>query len=129
MEVLYARCAGLDVHQKSVVACVRIHGPEGRAQTSTRTFATDTAALLELSAWLEENQCSHVVMEATGVSRRWAATAGWAAMAGAALPQAPRELAAEVRAGAGAMVVEGAAASEGLRSGSRSWGRLQRAPP
>lgn len=67
MEVLYARCAGLDVHQKSVVACVRIHGPEGRAQTSTRTFATDTAALLELSAWLEENQCSHVVMEATGV--------------------------------------------------------------
>lgn len=67
MEVLYARCAGLDVHQKSVVACVRIHGPEGRAQTSTRTFATHTAALLELSAWLEENQCSHVVMEATGV--------------------------------------------------------------
>src|SRR5215216_288946 len=67
MEVLYARCAGLDVHQKSVVACVRIHGPVGRAQTSTRTFATDTAALLELSAWLEENQCSHVVMEATGV--------------------------------------------------------------
>ena len=67
MEVLYARCAGLDVHQKSVVACVRIHGPDGRAQTSTRTFATDTAALLELSAWLEENQCSHVVMEATGV--------------------------------------------------------------
>jgi transposase len=67
MEVLYARCAGLDVHQKSVVACVRIHGPEGRAQTSTRTFATHTAALLELSAWLEENQCTHVVMEATGV--------------------------------------------------------------
>ena len=67
MEVLYARCAGLDVHQKSVVACVRIHGADGRAQTSTRTFETHTAALLELSSWLEENGCSHVVMEATGV--------------------------------------------------------------
>jgi transposase len=67
MEVLYARCAGLDVHQKSVVACVRIHGADGRAQTSTRTFETHTAALLELSSWLEENACSHVVMEATGV--------------------------------------------------------------
>jgi hypothetical protein len=51
MEVLCARCAGLDVHQKTVVACVRIHGPDGRAQTETRTFATDTAARLELSAW------------------------------------------------------------------------------
>lgn len=67
MEVLYARCAGLDVHQKTVVACVRIHGSDGRAQTETRTFATDTAALLELSAWLEQNGCTHAVMEATGV--------------------------------------------------------------
>ena len=67
MEVLYARCAGLDVHQKSVVACVRIHGPDGRAKTETRTFATDTAALLELSTWLEETGCTHAVMEATGV--------------------------------------------------------------
>lgn len=67
MEVLYARCAGLDVHQKSVVACVRVHGSDGRAQITTRTFATDTAALEELSSWLAENECSHVVMEATGV--------------------------------------------------------------
>lgn len=67
MEVLYARCAGLDVHQKTVVACVRIHGPDGRAQTETRTFATDTAALLELSVWLEQSGCTHAVMEATGV--------------------------------------------------------------
>ena len=67
MEVLFARCAGLDVHQKTVVACVRLHGPDGRAKTETRTFATHTAALLELSAWLEENGCTHAVMEATGV--------------------------------------------------------------
>ena len=67
MEVLFARCAGLDVHQKTVVACVRLHGPDGRARTETRTFGTYTAALLELSAWLEENGCTHAVMEATGV--------------------------------------------------------------
>jgi transposase len=67
MEVLFARCAGLDVHQKTVVACVRLHGPDGRARTETRTFETHTAALLELSAWLEENGCTHAVMEATGV--------------------------------------------------------------
>jgi transposase len=67
MEVLYARCAGLDVHQKTVVACVRIHRSDGSAQTETRTFGTDTAALLELAAWLEESGCTHAVMEATGV--------------------------------------------------------------
>jgi len=67
MEVLFARCAGLDVHQKTVVACVRLHGPDGRAHTETRTFGTHTPALLELAAWLEENGCTHAVMEATGV--------------------------------------------------------------
>jgi transposase len=67
MEVLYPACAGLDVHQKTVVACVRIHGPNGRAARETRTFATHTAALIELSDWLLEQGCTHVVMEATGV--------------------------------------------------------------
>lgn len=67
MEVLHARCAGLDVHQKTVVACVRIHQPDGRAQTTTKTFQTDTQALLELSAWLEDQGCTMAVMEATGV--------------------------------------------------------------
>ena len=67
MDVLYPRCAGLDVHQKTVVACVRIHGGGGRAQTETRTFATHTAALIELSQWLTERECTHVAMEATGV--------------------------------------------------------------
>ena len=67
MEVLYPSCAGLDVHKNSVVACVRIHGANGRASRETRTFATHTAALLELDAWLSEHQCTHVVMEATGV--------------------------------------------------------------
>jgi transposase len=67
MEVLHPQCAGLDVHQKTVVACVRIHQPDGRAETKTKTFKTDTQALLELSTWLEEQGCTTVVMEATGV--------------------------------------------------------------
>src|SRR5512142_1228512 len=68
MEILYPRCAGLDVHKDTVVACVRIQGTGNRATTTeTRSFKTHTAALLELLSWLEQNECTHVVMEATGV--------------------------------------------------------------
>jgi transposase len=68
METLYPRCAGLDVHKDTVVACVRIQGAGSRATTTeTRSFKTHTAALLELLSWLEQNECTHVVMEATGV--------------------------------------------------------------
>jgi transposase len=66
MEVMYPRCAGLDVHKETVVACVRIVA-EGEVTRSVRTFATTTAGLIELSEWLEENGCTHVGMEATGV--------------------------------------------------------------
>jgi transposase len=67
MEVLYPRCAGLDVHKDSVVACARIASDGNTAPQDVRSFATTTRALLELSAWLEEHQCTHVVMEASGV--------------------------------------------------------------
>ena len=66
MEVLHARCAGLDVHSRCVNACVRI--AEGRkATTEHREFATTTAGLLALASWLTEAGCTHVAMEATGV--------------------------------------------------------------
>jgi transposase len=66
MEVLYERCAGLDVHKAEVVACVRIgSGPNGRREH--RRFRTTTAGLLELKAWLTSLECTHAVMEATGV--------------------------------------------------------------
>jgi transposase len=66
MEVLYPRCAGLDVHQASVVACVRI--AEGaRASHEVRTFETTTKGLLALADWLGEAGCPHVAMESTGV--------------------------------------------------------------
>src|SRR3954463_14176397 len=66
MEVLYPRCAGLDVHKATVVAAVRLVAG-GKVVREVRTFATTTAGLLELAEWLGENGCTHAVMEATGV--------------------------------------------------------------
>jgi transposase len=66
MEVLYPRCAGLDVHARSVTACIRIaSGPDVSYQL--RTVPTTTRGLLELADWLAAAQCTHVAMEATGV--------------------------------------------------------------
>jgi len=66
MEVLHARCAGLDVHKDTVVACARI--VEGRGiERRLRTFSTKTKSLLGLLDWLGEQGCTHVAMEATGV--------------------------------------------------------------
>lgn len=62
MEVVHQRCAGLDVHKKTVVACVIT--PEGR---ETKTFGTMTADLLALADWLCAKGCTHVAMESTGV--------------------------------------------------------------
>lgn len=65
MEVLHPRCAGLDVHKDTVVACVRcVTTPKAH---EVRTFGTTTRELLELSDWLGSFGCTHVAMEATGV--------------------------------------------------------------
>lgn len=66
MQVIHRRVAGLDVHKATVVACVRLMGARGVTH-ECRTFATTTAALSELLAWLTACQCTHVAMEATGV--------------------------------------------------------------
>ena len=66
MEVLHPQCAGLDVHSRRVTACVRV-AVGRRVTTEHREFATTTAGLLELAAWLTEAGCTHVAMEATGV--------------------------------------------------------------
>jgi transposase len=66
MEVLYPRCAGLDVHKDTVVACVRL-AAEGTVQAEVRPFDTTTPGLLALADWLNECGCTHVGMEATGV--------------------------------------------------------------
>jgi transposase len=66
MEVLHPRCAGLDVHKRSVVACAMWSGPGGTVVTKTRTFGTMTADLEGLADWLAEQGCATVAMEATG---------------------------------------------------------------
>ncbi|UCC75441.1 MAG: IS110 family transposase [Anaerolineales bacterium] len=67
MEVIYPRCAGLDVHKKTVVACVMHTRRNGRKKQETRTFGTTTGELQELLAWLQGWGCSHVAIESTGV--------------------------------------------------------------
>lgn len=62
MEVIYPRCCGLDVHAKTVVACLCLLG-----QKQVRTFSTMTADLLQLSDWLAAAGCTHVAIESTGV--------------------------------------------------------------
>lgn len=66
MEMKYARCAGLDVHKDTVVACLRVVA-DGRSTRTTRTFGTMTVDLLSLQQWLVDEQVTHVAMEATGV--------------------------------------------------------------
>ena len=62
MELIHERCCGLDVHKKSVVACVMT--PE---EQKTRSFGTTTRQLVALSEWLGEWGVTHVAMESTGV--------------------------------------------------------------
>lgn len=66
MEVLYRCCAGLDVHQQSVVACAR--WVEGRkVRQEVETFKTTTKGLRALRDWLRDHGCTHAAMESTGV--------------------------------------------------------------
>jgi len=62
MDVVNPRCCGLDVHKKTVVACVLTPGKK-----ETRTFSSMTSGLEELRGWLTENSVTHVAMESTGV--------------------------------------------------------------
>jgi transposase len=67
MDVVHERCCGLDVHKKTVVACVLTPGRRGQPQKEVRTFGTMTADLLELADWLAAAGCTHVALESTGV--------------------------------------------------------------
>jgi transposase len=67
MQVLYPRCCGLDIHQKTVVACVLLTDPDGTNHRFVRTFGTMTADLLALGDWLAFHSVTHVAMESTGV--------------------------------------------------------------
>jgi transposase len=67
MDQLIERCCGLDVHRDTVVACVRVPGPNAKRQHEVRTFGTTAVELLALRDWLEAHAVTHVAMESTGV--------------------------------------------------------------
>jgi transposase len=67
MDRILDRCAGLDVHKKTVVACIRRTEPDGSIRSQVRTFGTMTAELLALADWLDAAGVRHVAMESTGV--------------------------------------------------------------
>jgi transposase len=67
MNRMLERCAGLDVHKRSVVATARIPDGAGGRRVITHTFGTTTADLLGLRDWLESLAVTHVAMESTGV--------------------------------------------------------------
>ncbi len=86
MQPIFERCCALDVHKKTVVACVLLSvvpskspaSPDSPAESDSesptraprkyiRTFETMTDDLLKLSDWLSSFQVSHVAMESTGV--------------------------------------------------------------
>lgn len=66
MKSMYRRCAGLDVHQKEIVACRRIVRGK-RVDQEVGRFPTTTQGLMALADWLEAEKVTHVAMEATGV--------------------------------------------------------------
>ena len=67
LPLLYACCAGLDVHKDTVVACVLLTAPKGSVTKAIRTFATTTASLQQLADWLSSQGVTHVAMESTGI--------------------------------------------------------------
>ena len=67
MEVLIPNCAGMDVHQESIVVCALNTNAEGNVLSEVRTFGTLTKNLFELLSWLESKSFTHVAMESTGI--------------------------------------------------------------
>ena len=67
MDVILERCAGLDVHQATVTACLRLPGSDRKRTQVVQTFGTTTPDLLALRDWLTAHQVTHVAMESTGV--------------------------------------------------------------
>jgi transposase len=69
MDSVHSRCAGLDVHKETVVACVRLaSGDKGSREVGT--FGTTTSGLRALLAWRTEMGCTHIALEATGICWR-----------------------------------------------------------
>jgi transposase len=66
MDIVFDRCAGIDVHKRSVVVCRLTRDAQGARLAETQTFGTTTSELLRLADWLAEGDCTHVGLESTG---------------------------------------------------------------
>src|SRR5262245_27871531 len=66
MDILFERCCGLDIHKRTVVACLVVPGSNGQPVKDVRSFGTMTDELLQLADWLSAAGCTHVAMESTG---------------------------------------------------------------
>ena len=66
MEVIYERCAGLDVGKDEVVACVRVPDGAGGRRQEVCTYPTFSSGLESLAEWLQDHDVTQVVLEATG---------------------------------------------------------------
>lgn len=67
METLIKNCAGMDVHQETIVVCVMTEETDEAPVVETRTFGTMTRNLFELLTWLESKEITHLAMESTGI--------------------------------------------------------------
>lgn len=67
MDIIYTSCCGLDVHKRTVQACVRRVDEAGKVHHEVRSFLTMTRGILSLADWLTEQEVTHVAMESTGV--------------------------------------------------------------
>ena len=67
MEVLHSECCGLDVHKRTVVACVLVTSSGGAVRKELRSFGTTTDEILRMGDWIKAAGCTHVAMESTGV--------------------------------------------------------------
>ena len=66
MEVVYERCAGLDVGKDEVVACIRVPDGAGGRRQQVHTYKTFSSGLVSLAEWLQDHGVTQVVLEATG---------------------------------------------------------------
>jgi transposase len=65
MNLVYERCAGLDVHKRNVVVCASIVDAQEQRRKERQTFSTMTPDLLRLRQWLKDLEVTHVAMEST----------------------------------------------------------------
>ncbi len=67
MEAIIERCCGIDVHKKTITACLMVGKPNEKPTVTIKTFSTMTRDLLACKDWLESEGCTHVALESTGV--------------------------------------------------------------